>query len=111
ALSGLRVDGGGIHSLPPIILGAAVASAAGCLDDEHVAGLHLGLVEGPELGRGAPGALDVIAPGGTRLAPRHAVGPHQPVAREDRRGHRLEEPHAAHRAVAAAPAAAAARAL
>src|SRR5687767_5323055 len=88
----------------------AVASAAGRLDHENVPRGHARPVEGAELGAAAVGAQHVIASRGARLAARHAVRAHQAVAGKNRRRHRLEKAHAAHRAVATAPAPAAARA-
>src|SRR5581483_4123043 len=59
----------------------SVPSAAGRLDDEDVAGAHLGLVERPELRQRSVGTLHEVAPREPGLAARHAVRPHQPVAR------------------------------
>src|SRR5438270_7592868 len=107
----LRVDGGRIHFLAAIILvRRAVPAASRTFDDEYVAGRHLGLVERPELGVTSVGAQHVISSTLARFAAPHAVRRHEPVAGQDRRGHRLEEAHAPDGTVAAAPAAAAARA-
>src|SRR6185503_17815670 len=110
AFAGLGVDGGRVHSFLLIIFGSRITAPARTHDDENVTGGHLGLIERTELARCAFEALDVIAPGQPGLAAGHAVRPHLAVAREDRRGHRLEEAHSANRAFAAAPAALAARA-
>src|SRR4051812_17072125 len=87
-----------------------VSAAARRLDDEDVARRHLGLVERAELGHGAVGAQHMVAPRLPGSPARHAVRADPAMSREDGGGHRLEEAHAPHRAVAAAPAAAPARA-
>src|SRR5438105_4686999 len=107
----LRVDGGRIHFLAAIILVMrAVPAATRTFADEYVAGRHLRLGVGPELGVTSVGAQHVISSTLARLAARHAVRRHEPVPGQDRRGHRLAEAHAPDGAGAAAPAAAAARA-
>src|SRR3954469_11141152 len=88
---------------------SAEAAATRGLYHEYVAGRHFGLVERSELGATSVTAQYVIISCGAGLAARHAVRAHQAMARENRRGHRLEKAHAAHRAVPAAPVAAAAR--
>src|SRR5688572_32582725 len=90
---------------------SAVAAAAGRLDDEELARGHLGLVERPELAYGAVGAQHRVAPWRAGFSARQAVRAHEAMARENRRGHRLEKAHAAHRALPAAPAPAASRAM
>src|SRR6266850_3118530 len=99
-----------------ILVGPAVPASARALHHEDVSRGHFRLVEGAELGPLArtsipPRTQHIVAPGLARLATRHAVRPHEAMSRENRRGHRLEEAHPAHRAVAAAPASAAAGAV
>src|SRR5918995_3226132 len=90
---------------------SAVAAAAGRLDDEHVACGHLGLVERSELAHGACGAQHIVASRSAGFPAFQTVRAHEAMPGENRRRHRFEEAHAAHRAVPAAPAPGAARAV
>src|SRR6266850_5583849 len=94
-----------------ILVRGAVPAAAGALHHEDIAGGHLRLIEGAELGALSAHAEHVVAPRLARLAAGHAVRPYEPVAGENRRRHRLEKTHAPDRARAAAPAPLPARAM
>src|SRR5262245_1244552 len=81
---------------------SAKPATAGRLDDEHVTGVHLCFVRSAEVLDAAVDALDPVLAGRSRLTAGEPERRDLAMIREQHSSHRLQKPHAASRAVAAA---------